>query len=222
MSSPTASAEVIPTVERLRQVPRDAAALRRLPTLDEVPLPSATPRRGEVVVYSGVSFGAARKGYTRTAAPSRSTASSHPSVVAPQAAPIEGMQFFTDHNNPGQIFARVMIMEPGSNTPREALITPILGVAKQDQQNLDADYALNDLVERANVEVTRFFQGFGPIDSEFKLREFRKFTEKQESLNFLFSNLSNRNKNKSFDLFSAYFAPGGAMGGVGVFLNSWL
>lgn len=207
----TSSAEVVPVNERdTGAILSDPRSLQRVPTIDEVPLPTAQPRRGEVVVYSGVSFGASRKAYQ---APSQTKAPS---------GPIEGMQLFTDEDKPGQVYARVMILDEGSSTPREALITPLIGVAKQEKAQLDTDYSLHDLVERANVELQRFFHDKGAIDSEVKRKEFGEFIRKREETSFLFSNLMNRNKEKGFDLFSAYFAPGGVKSGVGVFLNTWL
>ena len=210
MSSPTASAQVIPTNEstvagRLK----DETGLRRIPTIDEVPLPAREFTRGEVVVYQGVSFGERRRAY-----PSSGTSSA--------AKPIENMQLFTDEARPGQIFARVLILDEGGVTPREALITPMIAAAAQDKAALDRDYSLHGLVESANVEISRFFDDFGPIDSELKMKEFRDYVEDKESLSFLFSNLMNKNRGQSMDLFAAYFAPGGAMSGVGVFVNTWL
>ncbi len=216
MSAPTSSAQIVPTHERSPAV-RAAGSMSRLPTLDEVPAPSLSPRRSEVVVYSGVSFGPQRqqrRAYaTSTAAPTQAT--------NPHAS-ISGMELFSDDRQPGQVFARVMVLEPGSSTPREALITPIVTLNSQDKQQLDNGPGLDRLVERANMEMTKYFNGVGPIDSEVKLKEFRSYIQRQESLGFLFSNLSNKNRNLAFDMFSAYFAPGGAMSGVGVFVNTWL
>jgi len=223
MSNPYASAEIIPAREQNVAV-RGKDALTRLPTLDEVPVPATSNRRGEVVIYSGVSFGAqrqSRKAYTSSSPISDHGGGHHQQATTPQGS-ISGIEMFSDDRAPGQIFARIMIMEPGSATPREALITPLLSVAPQDRGNLDREYGVNRLVERANVEMTKFFNGQGPIDSEMRLREFRQYVQKQESLSFLFSNVMNKNKNSSFDMFSAYFAPGGAMQGVGVFVNTWL
>lgn len=222
MSTPYASAEVIPAREQTVAV-RGKDALTRIPTLDEVPVPATTNRRGEVVIYSGVSFGAQRQGrraYT-SSAPASDRAATRTAPSQPQGS-ISGIEMFADERAPGQIFARVMIIEPGSVEPKEALITPLLSVNPQDRANLDREYGLNRLVERANVEVTKFFNGKGPIDSDLRLREFREYVKKQESLAFLFSNVMNKNKNATFDMFSAYFAPGGAMQGVGVFVNTWL
>lgn len=214
-----ASAQVIPANEHTQgRGLKDESSLTRIPTVDEVPVPAPARDRGEVVVYSGVSFGSraqARRGY------SRSTTSA-PAESAGPRGPIESLQLFTDEQRPGQIFARVLIIEEGQAVPREALITPMIAVSKQDREELDAEYSLRDLVEQANVELSRYFEGFGPIDSEVKLREFNKFIKKQSSLGFLFSNLTHRNRGMGFDLFSAYFAPGGALSGVGVFVNTWL
>lgn len=218
MSAPVASAEIIPARERSNAV-RGQDALKRLPTLSEVPAPSPIPKRGEVVVYSGVSFGAQRQ--SRRAYTSTAPISDAPSARAQQGS-ISGIEMFADERSPGQIFARVMIIEPGSTTPKEALITPLISVAAQDRGNMDNEYGLNRLVERANVEMTKYFNGTGPIDSEMRLREFKSYIQRQESLAFLFSNIINKNKGASMDMFSAYFAPGGAMHGVGVFVNTWL
>jgi|GEM_PF-5098827 len=210
----TSSAEVVPVNERNTDaILRDPRSLQRVPTLDEVPSPSANPRRGEVVVYSGVSFGASRNAYQ---------SHSQASQTRSPTGPIERMELFTDEAKPGQVYARVMIIDEGSATPREALITPMIGVSKQDKSQLDTTYSLHDLVERANVELQRFFRDNGAIDSDVKRKEFGEFIEEQESMSFLLSNLVNRNKEKGFDLFSAYFSPGGVKSGVGVFLNTWL
>jgi hypothetical protein len=222
MSTPYASAEIIPAREQTVAV-RGKDALTRLPTLDEVPVPATTNRRGEVVIYSGVSFGAqrqSRKAYSSSSPVSDNGRSS--SGPTPPQGKISGIEMFSDERAPGQVFARVMIIEPGSLEPKEALITPLLQVSPQDRGNMDREYGLNRLVERANVEVTKFFNGKGPIDSELRLREFKQYVTKQESLAFLFSNVMNKNKNSTFDMFSAYFSPGGAMQGVGVFVNTWL
>ncbi len=211
MSSSTASAEVVPTNEPATgQGLKDGSSLRRIPTIEEVPLPSQDVSRGEVVVYSGVSFGASRRGDT-VSTPSGSSQRS-----------IENLKLFTDQEHPGQVFARVLILEEGKSVPTEALVTPLIAVSNQDRHNLDCEYSLNQLVESANVEITRFFDGFGPIDSEVKMKEFSESIDQQESLSFLLSNLLHENRGLGFDLFSAYFAPGGAGSGVGVFVNTWL
>ncbi len=218
MSSSTASAQVVPDRGQKRsQALEDEGSLKRIPTIDELPIPTPDFKRGEVVIYSGVSFGqsssqrrAYQVGPTRT---SNNDAS---------PGPVESLELFTNEQKPGQIFARAMILEEGTASAREVLITPMLGVSKQDQQHLDKEQSFNELVEHANVELTRFFNGAGPIDSEVKLKEFKEFVKKQDSLNFLFSNLLFRNQGLSFNLFAAYFAPGGAVSGVGVFVNTWL
>jgi hypothetical protein len=218
MSAPTSSAEIVPTHERSPAV-RAAGSMSRLPTLDEVPAPSLSARRSEVVVYSGISFGQQRQ---QRRAYSTATTTSAPTQALPSQASISGIEMFSDDRQPGQVYARIMILEPGSLTPREALITPLVTLNQQDKQQLDARPSMDRLVERANLEMTKFFNGIGPIDSEIKMKEFRSYIERQESLNFLFSNLSNKNRTLAFDLFSAYFSPGGAMSGVGVFVNTWL
>lgn len=211
---PVSSAEVIPH-KRARPIPggRTAAHLTRVPTLSEVPVPERNPRKGEVVVYSGVSFGARQN--TNGYADQTSTG------PAPRG-PIENLHFFTDSASPGQLFARVMIMEPGSSIAREAIITPPVAVASPDRRELSQQRALTDLIERANVQISRFFEEFGPIDTDLKLKEFKEFAQDQEDLGYLLSNLIQRNRNAETDLFAAYFAPGGAMSGVGVFVNTWL
>ncbi|MCK6440607.1 MAG: hypothetical protein L6Q71_10475 [Planctomycetes bacterium] len=212
--SSTASAEVIPTSRTDANDGRlkDESSLHRIPTLDELAPVSRVPGRGEVITYSGVSFGK----------PRQNGVTSYTSSPRAKSAPINGLEVFTDEKHPGQIYARVLIIEEGKAVPREALITPLVAVSKQDRNELDNDYKLDRLVESANVEISRFFDGFGPIDSEVKLKEFKEFVNKQDSLRFLFSNLMHRNRGMGLNLFSAYFAPGGAMSGVGVFVNTWL
>lgn len=213
--SSLASAEVIPTGMPDASDGRihDETSLQRIPTIDELAPVRRDRSRGEVVTYSGIGFGSARK------------AASTYSSATPKAkseGPISGMQIFTDAGHPGQIYARVLILEEGKAVPREALITPMVVASKQDRHELDNNVSLDRLVESANVEISRFFDGFGPIDSEIKLKEFKEFVDKQDSLKFLFSNLMHRNRGMSLNLFAAYFAPGGAMAGVGVFVNTWL
>ena len=219
MTTPRASAEIIPVHTDAKDgATRDQSTLRRLPTLDEVPAPRPNFARGEVVIYRGIgsTVADAYQKPTQTRAPAASSLN-----AIGGSGPIQGFEFFQDEERPGRLDARVMILEEGSLQPREALITPTFGVGGASAE-LATSQALPELVSRANMEISRFFDGFGPIDSDVKVKEFERYAEKQSAMRFLFDNLLKKNEDRVFDLFSAYFAPGGAISGVGVFVNTWL
>ncbi|MCC6463782.1 MAG: hypothetical protein IT463_00425 [Planctomycetes bacterium] len=118
-------------------------------------------------------------------------------------------------------FARVLILEEGSATPKEAIIAAAAPITVDDLEALEAIPA-EDLVAESNLAASRVLHDEPEVSDGIRRLEFDHHMKTQDSIEFLFSNLVAKQSGAALNLFSAYFAPGGDIDGVGVYLNSWL
>lgn len=120
-----------------------------------------------------------------------------------------------------QRYARVLILEEGDSRPKTAIIAGVEAIKPHELDLLDEDPAA-DLVATSNIAASHVLHDEAEVCEAIRQLEFQEHVEKQDSLEFLLTNLVAKSKGASFNLFTAYFAPGHDVNGVGVYLNTWL